>query len=167
VGDCISARTRLAQQRELEQRDEPDAQCQRHAEQDQLVGGEAHLAELHRLGQVVVAAQVAAPYKQRGVLHQEHQAEADHQAARLEHVDVRCARRHLPEAQPVHGHAQHHQHRERHRHEDQRRDAEGRVRPPRQEGAQHQELAVRDVHDAHQPVLQVQPDARRAHRCRP
>jgi len=32
------------------------------------------------------------------------------------------------------------------------------VREPREIGAEHQELAVRDVHDAHQPVLQVEAD---------
>ena len=32
------------------------------------------------------------------------------------------------------------------------------LRHPGQVGAEHQELAVRDVQDAHQPVLQVQPE---------
>ncbi|MNT58376.1 hypothetical protein D3C72_1958050 [compost metagenome] len=50
-----------------------------------------------------------------------------------------------------------HQQAEQHRHHPQRRQAERGLHHPGQVGPHHQELAVRDVEDAHQPVLQVQP----------
>ena len=61
-----------------------------------------------------------------------------------------------PEREPVHDQADDHERREHQRRHRQRRPAEARVAEPGGEGAEHQELAMRDVEDAHQPVLQVQ-----------
>ena len=154
--DCISARTPLPSSVRRSSSDQRAAEHQRQREHQQLVAGELRAADLHRIGQVVVAAQFAAPHPGGEVLHQEHQAEGHHQAARLEDVEVGRGRRQATKAQPVHRQAQRHQHRERHRHHQQRRQAQRGLRHPGEVGADHQELAVRDVQDAHQPVLQVQ-----------
>ena len=50
--------------------------------------GELRLSQLYRIGQIVVAAQIATPHPGSEVLHQEHQPEGHHQAARLEDVQV-------------------------------------------------------------------------------
>ena len=62
IGDCISARTPLPSSVRSQQHDQRAAEHQRHARTAAACWRRtAHAANLHRLGQVVVAAQVAAP----------------------------------------------------------------------------------------------------------
>ncbi len=146
----------LAEQGRAQQHDQRQADDERHREEHEVVGGKLCAGKRHRRGQVVVAAQVTAPDEGGEVLREEHQPERDQQPARLEDVDRRRNARQARKAQPVHGHADQHHHDEGDRCHRQRRDAPARVRQPGQEGTQHEELAVGDVQDAHQPVLQVQ-----------
>ena len=62
IGDCISARTPLPSSVMRSSTISATRQHQRQAEHQQLVGRRTAPAQLHRLGQIVVAAQVAAPH---------------------------------------------------------------------------------------------------------
>jgi hypothetical protein len=63
VGDCISARTALPSSVSLSSAMSPMLSASATPNITSLLAVKRMLAELHRLGQVVVAAQVAAPYK--------------------------------------------------------------------------------------------------------
>ena len=90
VGDCISARTPLPSSVVRSTTISAALNASASANSSSLLAANCAPPIVDRLGQEVVAAQVAAPDQLGEVLHQEHQAEADHQAARLEDVEVRA-----------------------------------------------------------------------------
>ncbi len=158
VGDCISARTPLPSSVRRSTHDQRRAEQQRQHEQQQLVGRELRAADGHRLGEVVVAAQVAAPH-QLGEFCTKNIRPKLTIRPRASNTsrfgDVRARRRKVRrctsrpiaistanETGTIHSGDR----------------PKALVRRPREEGAQHQELAVGDVQDAHQPVLQVEPE---------
>ncbi len=158
VGDCISARTPLPSSVVRSTTISATLIASASAEQHQLVGGEARAADRHRLGQVVVAAQLAAP-EPAG------RSSAPGTSGRSETIRPRASN--TSRSAEVRGQAAEASAGGSTRPSaissanatgsiTQRRDAERRLRRPGEEGAEHQELAVGDVQDAHQPVLQVE-----------
>ena len=158
TGDCISARTPLPSSVQRSSAISATLEHQRQAEHQQLVAGEARRRRSPPARQVVVAAQVAAP-------HQRARSSAPGTSGRsrpsgraprtTSTFGALAASR--AEAQPVHapGRAPSAPANDTGSISSGDRPERG-VRHPGEVGAQHQELAVRDVQDAHQAVLQVQ-----------
>ena len=95
-----------------------DGECQR--QQQKFVGGELRAADFDGLSHEVIATQLAAPHQLGKVLHQEHEAKADHQAARFKDIEVWARAREPREEEEVNRQPEQHKQRKRQRQHEQR-----------------------------------------------
>jgi predicted nucleic acid-binding Zn-ribbon protein len=134
------------------------ANTQDMAKAKEAVRGEGETEDIDRTGQVVVRPHVPGKGEYHASVHDKEETERGQDRVPLELVPVCCTPRQWIDQNAVYEPVRRKGDRDGKRHPDNRIDLPQRVHPVRRERPGHQELAIGEIEDACDPVLQIEAD---------